>query len=121
MGIEIITLLIIASLFFLMAVGVPLGASTLLVSLTAALLKFGAPGLILVSSNVVHVFEKYTLVAVPFFVFMANILERGGVARELFTSMAILGGRMRGGVAVQTVFVSVILAASATHAFTELP
>ena len=111
MGIEIITLLIIASLFFLMAVGVPLGASTLLVSLTAALLKFGAPGLILVSSNVVHVFEKYTLVAVPFFVFMANILERGGVARELFTSMAILGGRMRGGVAVQTVFVSVILAA----------
>ena len=59
MGIEIITLLIIASLFFLMAVGVPLGASTLLVSLTAALLKFGAPGLILVSSNVVHVFEKY--------------------------------------------------------------
>lgn len=111
MGIEVITLLIIASLFFLMAVGVPLGASTLLVSLSAALLKFGAPGLILVSSNVVHVFEKYTLVAVPFFVFMANILERGGVARELFTSMAILGGRMKGGVAVQTVFVSVILAA----------
>jgi tripartite ATP-independent transporter DctM subunit len=60
---------------------------------------------------VVHVFDKYTLVAVPFFVFMANILERSGVARELFTSMAILGGRMKGGVAVQTVFVSVVLAA----------
>ncbi|PLW78578.1 TRAP transporter large permease [Cohaesibacter celericrescens] len=111
MGIEVITLLIVASLFTLMAVGVPLGASTLLVSISAALLSFGAPGLILVSSNVVHVFEKYTLVAVPFFVFMANILERGGIARDLFDSMAILGGRMKGGVAVQTVFVSVILAA----------
>ena len=111
MGIELITLLIILSLFGLMAIGVPLGASTLLVSISAALLKFGPPGLILISSNVVHVFEKYTLVAVPFFVFMANILERGGVAKELFNSMAILGGRARGGVAVQTVFVSVILAA----------
>lgn len=111
MSIELITLLIITSLFTLMAFGVPLGASTLLVSISAALLKFGPPGLILVSSNVVHVFEKTTLIAVPFFVFMANILERGGVARELFNSMAILGGQMRGGVAIQTVFVSVVLAA----------
>lgn len=111
MGIETITLLIILSLFVLMAAGVPLGASTLLVSISVTLMKFGPPGLILVSSNVLHVFEKYTLVAVPFFVFMANILERGGIARDLFNSMAILGGRMRGGVAVQTVFVSVVLAA----------
>ncbi|WP_299623108.1 TRAP transporter large permease subunit [Pelagibius sp.] len=111
MGIESITLLMIASLFALMALGVPLGASTLLISVAAALLKFGPPGLILISSNVVAVFGKYTLVAVPFFVFMANILERSGVARDLFNSMAVLGGQMRGGVAVQTVFVSVVLAA----------
>jgi tripartite ATP-independent transporter DctM subunit len=111
MSIEIITLLIITALFLLMAFGVPLGASTLIVSITATLLNFGPDGLILISSNVAHVFEKYTLVAVPFFVFMANILERSGVARDLFTSLAILGGRMHGGVAIQTVFVSVILAA----------
>ncbi|MCF7353163.1 TRAP transporter large permease subunit [Vibrio sp. CK2-1] len=111
MGIELITLLIILSLFGLMAIGVPLGASTLLVSLATALLNFGPDGLVLVSSNVVHVFEKHTLIAVPFFVFMANVLERSGVARDLFNSMAILGGQMRGGIAVQTVFVSVVLAA----------
>ncbi len=111
MGIEVVTLLIILALFTLMAMGVPLGASTLLVSITAALLKFGPPGLILVASNVAHVFEKYPLIAVPFFVFMANVLERSGVARDLFNSMAILGGRMTGGVAVQTCLVSVVLAA----------
>ncbi|MDB6178200.1 TRAP transporter large permease subunit [Paracoccus sp. Z330] len=111
MGIELITALIILGLFSLMAIGVPLGASTLIVSLTTAYLNYGVNGLALVSSNVLHVFEKETLIAVPFFVLMANILERGGVARELFQSMAILGGRLRGGVAVQTVFVSVILAA----------
>ena len=93
MGIEVITLLIVGGLFSLMAIGVPLGAATLLISVTTALLNFGPPGLILVSSNVVHVFDKYTLVAIPFFVFMANILERSGVAKDLFESMAILGGR----------------------------
>ncbi|MGP9568975.1 TRAP transporter large permease [Halomonas sp. AOP5-B2-8] len=111
MGIEVITFLIIVSLFGLMAAGVPLGTSTLLVAIVTTLLNFGTSGLILISSNVLHVFEKYELIAVPFFILMANIMERGGVARDLFNSMAILGGRMRGGIAVQTVFVSVVLAA----------
>ena len=111
MGIEVITLLMVGGLFALMAVGVPLGASTLLISVTAAMLKFGPPGAILISSNVLSVFEKHALIAVPFFVFMANIMERSGVARELFDSMAILGGQLKGGVAVQTCFVSVVLAA----------
>ncbi|MBX2837199.1 MAG: TRAP transporter large permease subunit [Gammaproteobacteria bacterium] len=111
MGIELITLAIVSSLFLLMAIGVPLGASTLLISIVAAYLAFGTNGFILVSSAVVKVMDKHALIAVPFFVFMANIMERSGVARELFNSMAILGGQMRGGVAVQTVFVSVILAA----------
>lgn len=39
------------------------------------------------------------------------MMERSGVAKELFNSMAILGGQMRGGVAVQTCLVAVILAA----------
>lgn len=111
MGIELITLCIVSALFSLMAIGVPLGASTLLISVTTAYLAFGSNGFILVTSAVTKVMDKQTLVAVPFFVFMANIMERSGVAKELFNSMAILGGRMRGGVAVQTCLVAVVLAA----------
>ncbi len=111
MGIELITLFIVLALFFLMAIGVPLGASTLLISVTTAYLAFGTNGFILVTSAVTKVMDKHALIAVPFFVFMANIMERSGVAKELFNSMAILGGQLRGGVAVQTCLVSVILAA----------
>lgn len=111
LGIEYITLLMVGGLFVLMAIGVPLGASTLLISIITALLAFGIDGLVLVSTNVISVFDKYALLAVPFFVFMANIMERSGIAEELFTSMAILGGRLRGGIAVQTCVVSIILAA----------
>ncbi len=111
MGIELITLAIILALFSLMAIGVPLGASTLLISVSTAYLSFGTNGFILVTSAVTKVMDKQALIAVPFFVFMANIMERSGVAKELFNSMAILGGKMRGGVAVQTCLVAVILAA----------
>ena len=111
MGIELITLAIVVALFSLMAIGVPLGASTLLISVTTAYFAFGSNGFILVTSAVTKVMDKQALIAVPFFVFMANIMERSGVAKELFNSMAILGGQMRGGVAVQTCLVAVILAA----------
>ncbi len=111
MGIELITLAIVVALFTLMAIGVPLGASTLLISVTTAYFAFGSNGFILVTSAVTKVMDKQALIAVPFFVFMANIMERSGVAKELFNSMAVLGGQMRGGVAVQTCLVAVILAA----------
>ncbi len=111
MGIELVTVAIVLALFLLMAVGVPLGASTLLISVTTAYFAFGSNGFILVTSAVVKVMDKQALIAVPFFVFMANVMERSGVAKELFNSMAILGGQLRGGVAVQTCVVAVILAA----------
>ncbi|MBL4807928.1 MAG: TRAP transporter large permease subunit [Rhodobacteraceae bacterium] len=112
MGIEIITLLIVVSLLSLMALGVPLGITTLTVSLVTAILYFGVrAGYFIVAANVSEVLHKYELIAVPFFVFMANVLERSGIAKSLFDSMAILGGRFRGSVGVQTCLVAVVLAA----------
>ena len=117
MGIELITLLIVASLLAMMAAGVPLGITTLAVSLGTAILYFGPrAGFFVVSSNVTAVLFKYELIAVPFFVFMANVLERSGIAKSLFDSMAILGGRFRGSVGIQTCVVAVILAATAAQA-----
>jgi|TARA_R110000787_G_scaffold241079_1_gene347282 tripartite ATP-independent transporter DctM subunit len=111
-GIEIITLLIVISLLALMALGVPLGITTLTVSLGTALLYFGErAGFFIVAANVSEVLHKYELIAVPFFVFMANVLERSGIAHSMFESMAIMGGRFRGSVGVQTTFVAVLLAA----------
>jgi len=111
-GIEIITLLIVVALLGLMAFGVPLGITTLTVSLGTAILYFGErAGFFIVAANVGEVLHKYELIAVPFFVFMANVLERSGIANTLFDSMAIMGGRFRGSVAVQTCVVAVVLAA----------
>ena len=111
MGIGTITILMVVALLVLMMTGMPLGISTLVVSIGLTLMKFGPPGLFLVASNVVEVLHNYSLVAVPLFVLMSSILERSGVAEDLFNAMSIVSGNIRGGVAVQTTLVSVILAA----------
>ena len=101
----------VAALLGLMMTGMPLGIVTLTVSIGTALLYFGPRGLFLVASNVYGLLENYPLVAVPLFVFMASILERAGVAEDLFNAMSIVAGDLRGGVAVQTTLVAVVMAA----------
>ena len=109
--IQTATLIIVVSMLLLMTTGMPLGIVTLTVSIGTALAFFGPPGLFLVASNAQGLLEAYPLVAVPLFVFMANILERSGVAEDLFDAMSMIGGRLPGGVAVQTTLVAVIMAA----------
>jgi tripartite ATP-independent transporter DctM subunit len=110
-GIGVVSLGIVAVLLLLMMTGMPLGIVTLIISVVCAFLFFGPKGLYLVSTNAFGLLEKYPLVAVPLFVLMATILERAGIAEDLFDAMSIFAGNLRGGVALQTTIVAVILAA----------
>ncbi|MEZ5837122.1 MAG: TRAP transporter large permease subunit [Geminicoccaceae bacterium] len=106
-----ISLVMVAILVALMMTGMPLGIVTLIVSVLMAIAFFGPRGLYLVATNAAGLLEHYSLVAIPFFVLMSAILERAGIAEDLFDAMSIFAGNLRGGVAVQTVVVAVILAA----------
>jgi tripartite ATP-independent transporter DctM subunit len=110
-GIEVISLIIIASMLALMALGVPLVYTTLTVAIACTLYQLGFSGLPLVASRVTGFVTEYVFVAVPLFVLMACVLERSGVARDLYDAMFLLAGRLPGGVAVQTTLVAVFMAA----------
>lgn len=58
------------------------------------------------------IMDNYTLVAVPFFVFMGVMLEKSGLAEELLETMGMLFGGLRGGLAISVVAVGALLAAS---------
>ena len=59
-----------------------------------------------------NIMANYTLVAVPFFVFMGVMLEKSGLAEELLETMGMLFGSLRGGLAISVVAVGALLAAS---------
>lgn len=58
------------------------------------------------------VLTNFTLLAVPLFVFMGVILEKSGVAEKLLETMAMLCGRVKGGLAFAVVLVGALLAAT---------
>jgi tripartite ATP-independent transporter DctM subunit len=104
------TLLMFALLIILLLTGMPLAFVTLLVALIFALGWFGPMAVPLITSRVYSFVTSFVFVSVPMFVLMAAILDRSGIARDLFDAMKLVGGRLRGGVAIQTIFVAVILA-----------
>jgi len=111
MSIEILTLIMLAAMMGLMVIGLPLVFVTGVVSLAFALALYGPMSLTLISSRVYSFVSVYALVAVPMFVLMASILERSGVAKDLFKAMHIFAGGLKGGLAIQTMAVAVLMAA----------
>ena len=55
--------------------------------------------------------DNYVLLAIPLFIFMAQFLDRSGVAEELFRALRFLLGQTKGGIALTVVVVSTIFAA----------
>jgi tripartite ATP-independent transporter DctM subunit len=58
------------------------------------------------------VMSNQVLLAVPFFIFMGTMLERSKLAEGLLTTIGLLFGPLRGGLALGVVFVGALLAAA---------
>lgn len=56
--------------------------------------------------------SNFTLLAIPYFVFMGAIFEKSGLAEELLETVGILLGPLRGGLALAVVVVGTLLAAT---------
>jgi tripartite ATP-independent transporter DctM subunit len=111
MSIEILTLIMLGSMVVLLIIGLPLAFVTGIIAFGFALFLYGPLALPLIASRIYGFVSVYALIAVPMFVFMASVLERSGIARDLFGAMHILAGNLRGGLAIQTMAVAVLMAA----------
>ena len=62
--------------------------------------------------RIMSIMENTTLMAIPMFIFMGIVLQKTGLAERLLESSAKLFGSMSGGVAISTIVVGALLAAS---------
>jgi tripartite ATP-independent transporter DctM subunit len=90
-----------------------LGGVALIFALTGiATGGFDATFLGTMPNRVFGIMDNETLLAVPLFVFMGVTLERARIAESLLDSMAMLFGRLRGGLGISVTLVGMLLAAS---------
>ncbi|MEO1493699.1 MAG: TRAP transporter large permease subunit [Pseudomonadota bacterium] len=126
-----ITIVLVCGLIFLLAIGMPLGFASAVLALVVMIMKFeptlitdplsfgeglltGRPGtgpLYILTQKIFDLMTEYVLISVPLFIFMAALLERSGVAKEMYDSLSVWLDRTRGGIAIVTSIMAVIMAA----------
>jgi len=110
-SVELATLLFFGSLLFFLMVGTPLVFTLGGISVIFLYFTMGSVGFYIVASKFWESMMSFTLIAIPMYVYMAMLLERSGVAQDLYRMMHLWFGAMRGGLAIGTVAICAIFAA----------
>ncbi len=131
MDIGTISLVLMLGLIVLLAIGMPLGFASAILAVLVLVMKFepalltnpmsfgdgmltGRPGsgpLNILAQKIYGLLTDYVLISIPLFIFMAALLERSGIAKDMYASLNVWLNRTRGGIAIVTSIMAVIMAA----------
>jgi tripartite ATP-independent transporter DctM subunit len=111
MSIEILSILFFGALLLFLLLGLPLSFVLGGVSMIFIYFTWGPEAFYMVAAQTWGAMNKFTLVAIPLFIFMAMILERSGVAKGLYEMMYLWFGPLAGGLAIGTVVICAIFSA----------
>ena len=109
---EGIALILFIIVIILILFGYPVAITLGGISVLAGLVFFDIDFFYLVSLRIFGIMNNFVLLAVPLFIFMGLTLEKSGIAEKLLETMAILFGKIRGGLAYSVILVGGMLAAS---------
>ncbi len=117
MGFEWLAILMFVGFFFILMSGYPVAfsfAGTAIVFGTIGWMvgAFNPSRLLLLPNIWFGTMSNFTLLAIPYFVFLGAVLEKSGLAEELLETIGILLGRLRGGLALAVILVGTLLAAT---------
>ncbi len=94
-------LLILACLFILLLIGVPVAFA--LGGMGLGMLMLGGFSPLMAPQAMLSTLDGFILLAVPLFLLMSNVLLKGGVGRDLFSAVQAWVGHWPGGLAVATI------------------
>ncbi len=109
---EILALILFLSIFILILYGYPVALTLGGLSTIYALCFLEPSSFAALPPRIFGIMNNYVLLAVPLFIYMGIMLERSGLAESLLETMAMLFGKVRGGLAISVVIVGALLAAS---------
>ncbi len=140
MDIGTISLILLIGMLVLLAIGMPLGFASGFLAVVVMVLKFeptlitdpfvygfafenwtigegtltrkfGSGPMNILAQRLYGITTNYVLVSVPLFIFMATLLERSGIARDMYSCLQLWMSRTRGGIAVVTAIMAIVMAA----------
>ena len=111
MDIGILSIVVLAGLIALISIGVPLGFASGFMAAVIILINVGEHALGILLARFYSLVVTYSFLSVPLFIFMASLLERSNIARDLYDALNAWLKKTRGGVGVVTAIMATIMAA----------
>ncbi len=131
MDVGTISVVLLIGLMLLLAIGMPLGMASAFLAVLVLVMKFepalltdpfsfgegiltrsfGTGPLNILAQKIYGLLTDYVLISIPLFIFMASLLERSGIAKDMYSSLNVWLSRTRGGIAIVTSIMAVIMAA----------
>lgn len=108
---ELITILMFSGLLIGLFMGHPLAFVLGGLAVIFGLIGWGPSVFYIFMNRIWGTMDNYVLLAIPLFIFMAQLLDRSGVAEDLFKALRYLLGQTKGGIALAVIVVSTIFAA----------
>ena len=109
MSYELITLLMFSSLMVMLLTGQRVFGAIGFVAAGAALLLWGDGASEMPFNASFQVLNWYPLLTLPLFIFMGYMMAESGIANDLYRMFHVWMGRVRGGLALGTIFLMVII------------
>ena len=109
---EYLPFLMLPAAFALMFLGVQVAFAMMITAVLFGLVIFGDRVVFQFVDKVEDISSNFVLAAVPLFVFMGAMLEKSGIADRLFEAIHIWTRRLPGGLAIATVAMCIVFAAS---------
>ena len=111
MSYETIALLMFASMAVLLLTGQRVFAAIGFVAAGAALLLYGPGAIEMPFSAAFKLFNWFAMLTLPMFIYMGYVLAESGIADDLYRALHVWFGRFRGGLAIGTIVLMVIISA----------
>ncbi|MBZ0261363.1 MAG: TRAP transporter large permease subunit [Hyphomicrobiales bacterium] len=111
MSYELIALTMFGAMMVMLLTGQRVFAAIGFVASGAALLLYGTGAIEMPYSQVFKLFNWFPMLTLPLFIYMGYVLSEAGIAEDLYRMLHVWFGRLRGGLAVGTILLMVIISA----------
>ncbi len=108
---EMIVLVMFLGMMVLMATGQRVFAMIGFVAVATSLLLWGDGAAAMGFNASIKLLNWYPLLTLPMFVFMGYMLSESGIANDLYNMLHVWTGRLRGGLAIGTILLMVLISA----------
>ena len=100
----------LASLLGAMALGMPIAFALIACALALMALQ-GSFDTTILSQKLIEGADSYPLLAIPFFIFAGELMNKGGMSKRIVDFALALVGHVRGGLGLVAIFAAIVMAA----------